>query len=162
MQRSKIKDQNYKSKFKNFAIYIVILIFTFYILNLFPTPVYAVDPPCDNAASIAAGRGPCPAGLDQLQQTVGNIISVIVMLGFIAMFILVLWAGIKYLTSGGEPKAIQAAHHTLTWAILGLFFMVIAWLILQLIAGFTDIDLTVFNAKILCKVGGNDFCKPGP
>ncbi|MBI2338249.1 hypothetical protein HYU95_03645 [Candidatus Daviesbacteria bacterium] len=101
---------------------------------------------------------PDPAGLDQIQQMVGNVISVIVYLGFIAMLVFVLWAGIKYLTSGGEPKAIQAAHYTLTWAILGLFFMVIAWLILQLIAGFTGIDITVFNIKKLC---GNsfEFCK---
>lgn len=34
-QNSNIKIQNYKSKFKNFTFYIIILIFTFYTLNLF-------------------------------------------------------------------------------------------------------------------------------
>jgi len=71
-------------------------------------------------------------------------------------------AGFKYLTSGGEPKAIQSAHHTLTWALLGIFFMIIAWLILQLIFSFTGIDVTVFNIKVLCKEGNDllKFCPP--
>ncbi|MCL4365670.1 pilin [Patescibacteria group bacterium] len=106
--------------------------------------------------------GPPPAGLDQLENIIGNVISVIVGLGFIAMFVFLIMAGIKYLTSGGEPKAIQSAHYTLTWALLGLFLMAIAWLALQLIANFTGINVTVFNIKTLCKDGGDllKFCQP--
>lgn len=109
--------------------------------------------------------GPPPAGLNELEQVIGNIISVIVGLGFIAMLVLLIMAGFKYLTSGGEPKAIQAAHHTLAWAILGVLLMIIAWILLQLIQAFTGIDVTVFNIKTLCGVGGTQFCpspSPGP
>jgi|SRR3990172_6483131 len=106
--------------------------------------------------------GPLPAGLDQIEQIVGNVISVIVGLGFIATLVMLVFAGIKYLTSGGEPKALQSAHMTVTWALLGILFLAIAWLILQLVAAFTGIDtLTVFNVKSLCGVTGQ-FCKPGP
>ncbi len=93
--------------------------------------------------------GPDAAGLDQFESIVGNIISVVVGLGFIAMLIMVIMAGIKYLTSGGEPKAIQSAHQTFTWALLGLFFMALAWIILKIIQAFTGIDVTIFNAKTL-------------
>src|SRR3990167_6619015 len=92
--------------------------------SLFIIPAYAAPtpPPCVEQDSIAADRGPCPAGLAEIENTVGNIISVAVYLGFIAMLVLIIMAGFKYLTSGGEPKAIQSAHSTMTWALLGLVF----------------------------------------
>ncbi len=101
-----------------------------------------------------------PAGLDQIEAMIGNVISVIVGLGFIAMLVLLVWAGFKYLTSAGEPKAVQSAHSVVTWALLGILFMAIAWLLLQLVAVFTGIDVTIFNIKTLCNIGGKEFCKP--
>lgn len=93
--------------------------------------------------------GPDPAGLNEIEQVFGSIISVIVGLGFVVLLVMLVWAGIKYLTSGGEPKAVQSAHQTVSWALLGIVFMAIAWLILQLIKVFTGIDVTVFNIKVL-------------
>lgn len=93
--------------------------------------------------------GPDPAGLDQIEQVFSSVISVMVGLGFIALLVMLTWAGFKYLMSGGEPKAVAAAHQTVTWALLGIIFMAFAWLILQLIKAFTGIDVTTFNTKIL-------------
>lgn len=93
--------------------------------------------------------GPKPAGLDQIEQVFSSIISVIVGLGFVILVMMLVWAGFKYLTSGGEPKAVQSAHQTVTWALLGVLFMAIAWLILQLIKVFTGIDVTIFNIRVL-------------
>lgn len=93
--------------------------------------------------------GPDPAGLNEIEQVFSSIISVIVGLGFVVLVVMLVWAGIKYLTSGGEPKTIQSAHQTVSWALLGIVFMAIAWLILQLIKVFTGIDVTIFNIKVL-------------
>lgn len=93
--------------------------------------------------------GPDAAGLDQIEKIFSNVISVIVGLGFIALLVMLTSAGFKYLMSGGEPKAVQAAHQTVTWALLGMVFMAVAWLILQLIKAFTGVDVTTFNMKIL-------------
>jgi len=92
---------------------------------------------------------PLPAGLDQIEATFKNIISVIVGIGFITLLAMLVWAGFKYLTSGGEPKAIQQAHQTVTWALLGVVFMIIAWIVLQLIKAFSGVDVTIFNTKVL-------------
>lgn len=100
--------------------------------------------------------GPKEAGLSLIEQVFSNIISVVVGLAFIASLVMLVWAGIKYLTSGGEPKAIQAAHYTVTWALLGILFMAIAWLILQLIQVFTGIQVTFFDIRTLC--GGGKWC----
>lgn len=93
--------------------------------------------------------GECPPGLDQIEGVVKNVLSVIVGLAFVAMLVMLLIAGIRYLTSAGEPKAVQSAHNTVTWALLGIVFMAIAWLILQLVKTFTGIDVTIFNIKAL-------------
>lgn len=105
---------------------------------------------------------PKPAGLDQFEAMVGQLVSVIVGLGFVATLVMLIMAGFKYLTSGGEPKAIQAAHQTATWALLGILFLAVAWLLLQLIQGFTGIEVTVFDIKTLCgdpKDPAKWFCK---
>ena len=93
--------------------------------------------------------GPDAAGLQQIEDVFKNIILVFVGLGFIAMLVMLVMAGIKYLTSGGEPKAIQSAHQTVTWALLGVLFLAIAWIILQLIHTFTGINVTNFNIRTL-------------
>ncbi len=101
-----------------------------------------------------------PAGLQQLQDMVQRIISIFVAISFIALVIVLVVAGFKFLTSGGEPKTLQSAQQALTWAILGILFLVIAWLILQLIKAFTGVDVTTFNLGILCS--GTDLSRCSP
>lgn len=104
--------------------------------------------------------GPSPAGLQQIEKTFSTFISVSVGLAFVALLVMVILAGFKYLTSGGEPKAVQSAHTTLTWALLGIFIMAVAWIVLLLIQALTGVDVLHFNVKTLCSVAGIDICKP--
>lgn len=91
----------------------------------------------------------CPAGLQQIEDVFTSVISVVVGLGFIACLVMLVMAGFKYLTSGGEPKVIQQAHQTVTWALLGIVTMAVAWLILLLIENFTGVKVTGFNIRTL-------------
>ncbi|MDD5415440.1 MAG: pilin [Candidatus Daviesbacteria bacterium] len=108
--------------------------------------------------------GPDAAGLTEIERVIGNVISVIVGLGLIAMLVMLIWSGFKFLFSGGDPKAVEVARLTFAWAILGIIFMAIAWLILQLIASFTGLPVTVFNIKSLCgdPQANFPFCSPSP
>lgn len=108
--------------------------------------------------------GPSPAGLAEIEKVVSSTISAAVGLAFVASLVFLIWAGFKYLTSGGEPKAIASAHQTATWALLGILFLAISWLILQLIQAFTGVPVTIFDIRSLCTIapGGTDFCKPLP
>lgn len=111
----------------------------------------------------ASHLGPDAAGLTEIEKVVSSTISAVVGLAFIALLVLLVWAGIKYLTSGGEPKAISSAHLTVTWALLGITFLAIAWLILQLIQAFTGVPVTVFDIRTLCNVtlpNGKNVCQP--
>lgn len=99
--------------------------------------------------------GPKPAGLTQLEDLFKQVVNVSVYLAFAAVLVVMVVASIKFITSGGEPKAIAAARDAIVWALLGVLFLAIAWLVLQLISAFTGIEiLKTFNIKILCGAGG--------
>lgn len=68
-----------------------------------------------------------------------NIVSVALALAGLAVFVMLLAGGLKYLTSGGDPKAQESAKNTMTYAVLGLVFMVAAYLILNLLSTFTGL-----------------------
>ena len=71
-------------------------------------------------------------------------------LGFagVVFFVLLLAAGFKYITSGGDPKAIEGAKKTLTSALIGLVVILISYLVLVLIRRITGVDVTNFNISL--------------
>ena len=90
------------------------------------------------------------AGVNQLEELFGRIVNLSVAGAFMALVVVLVWAGIKFITSGGDAKALTQASQTITWGLLGMLFLALAWLILQLIAAFTGIEaLKSFDIKIL-------------
>ena len=88
--------------------------------------------------------GPDAAGVTQLQELIQRIIALSAGLAFMILTIMLVYAGIRFITSNGETKNIQLAQQTATWAILGIVFLVMAWLILKLIEAFTGVPVTQF------------------
>lgn len=105
----------------------------------------ATPTPNPTLLPIAITAGPPPAGLPEFQNLITRLISLSVPLAFIAVTVVLAIAGIKYLTSGGDSKAIGAAHGAVTWALLGIIFLALSWLILLLIEAFTGVKVTQFN-----------------
>lgn len=68
-----------------------------------------------------------------------NVVTVVATLAGLALLMMLISGAIKYLTSGGDPKAAEAAKGTLTYAILGLILIVAAYLILSFLSAFTGI-----------------------
>jgi hypothetical protein len=71
-------------------------------------------------------------------------------LGFagIVLFILLIVGGFKFITSGGDPKALEGAKKTLTYAIGGLIIILVSYLILVLVSSITGVDVTRFNISL--------------
>lgn len=86
-----------------------------------------------------------PAGLFELENLFTRILQISVGLGFMALTVMLVYAGIKFITSGGDPKQISAAWNVITWAFLGILFMGIAWLIILLVQEFTGVNMVDFN-----------------
>lgn len=59
--------------------------------------------------------------------------------GLVAL-VLIIWAGIKYIRSGGDQKQVQGARQTLTYAIIGLVLILGSVLIINFISYITDVE----------------------
>jgi hypothetical protein len=93
-------------------------------------------------------NGEEPATLFQLEGVFKNFLAIIVTLvGFILFFMLIV-GGFRFLTSGGEPKAVAGARNTLTFAILGLVLIIASILILKLIEEITGVQVTIFKITL--------------
>lgn len=75
----------------------------------------------------------------------GRIVSYALGFAGIVLFVLLLIGGFRFITSGGDPKAIEGARKTLTSAIIGLVIILVSYLILILITNITGVDVTKFN-----------------
>ncbi len=102
-----------------------------------PSVVYAQD------------QSPEPPGFDQLETILKWILQGATRLGIIAVFVMLLYGGFKYLTAGGNPEKNKAASGIITYAILGLVLMIGAWFIIRFIEALTGVTLTNFSLKIL-------------
>jgi len=86
-----------------------------------------------------------PAKFSDIEVIFSNVIGVLIPFAGVAIFIMILIGGFKYLTSAGDPKATASASQTITWAIVGLLFLIGAWLVLVFIKQITGIDVTLFE-----------------
>lgn len=86
-----------------------------------------------------------PATIADLQNVFQNLVSALIALAGIALFIMLVIGGVKYITSGGDPKATEGAKNTITYAIGGLVLILISYLILVVIQAITGAKVTQFK-----------------
>ncbi|KKS97931.1 MAG: hypothetical protein UV73_C0004G0073 [Candidatus Gottesmanbacteria bacterium GW2011_GWA2_43_14] len=80
-----------------------------------------------------------------LEAVYARILQISIALALFALMVMLVIGGFKFLTSGGDPKATASAKQTMTYAVAGLFLMVIAFLIFRLIEVYTGVTITVFE-----------------
>lgn len=116
-------------KFFLFSCSFALCILTFNLL--FASPVFAQE--------VRA------AGIIQLQQLITRLINISVTIAFMALTVWLVWSALKFfITSGGDPKALSHAWGSVTWAFMGLFFMVLTYLIFKLIFAVTGANVTEY------------------
>lgn len=115
-----------------------------------PSPI-AVDI-CESAP--ACGNAQCPATLECLSKTIfPSVINAALTFAGVATVILIIVAGIKYITAGGDNKQVEGAQKTLTYAIIGLAVVLFSFLIINVISYVTGVscitgfDVTGKNCK---------------
>jgi hypothetical protein len=75
-----------------------------------------------------------------------NIINSAFMLAGIVGVFFIVFAGIKFLTSGGDPVRVEQARRTMTYAIIGLVLILLSFVIIKLIANVTSTEcINKFN-----------------
>jgi hypothetical protein len=82
-----------------------------------------------------------------LEVLFNNILITVVSLSGLAMLVMFLIGGFKYITSAGNPEAAAAGKQTITYAIIGMFLLAIAYLVFALIKFFTGVDVLKFTIQ---------------
>lgn len=98
---------------------ILITLFTFLVI---PLSVFADDPP-----SFADGN---------LEELVNNILGYLFPIAGIICLIFIVQGGYMWIISAGDPDRIKQAQGTLTWAVLGLIFVMLIYALLEILLRF--------------------------
>ncbi len=75
------------------------------------------------------------SGLNDLWTILNNLIEMGIMLAGMLAVIMLVVGGIRYVTSQGEPSAIQSAKKTITNSLIGLVLAIFAGTIVGFLAG---------------------------
>ncbi len=86
-----------------------------------------------------------PATFKDLEVYFGNIVEILIGLGGIVFFIMLIVGGFNYMSAGGDPKQIEGASKTLTYAIGGIVLLALALLIFRVIEALTGVNLLEFR-----------------
>ena len=76
-----------------------------------------------------------------------TVVGVMAIAGVVLFLILVV-GGFQFMMSGGNPKQMEQAKNTLTYAIIGVVIIVASFLIIKLIQTFTGVTVDEFRLSI--------------
>ena len=86
-----------------------------------------------------------PANLKCLEALFSNVISALAGTAGLALFVMLVIGAYKYLTAGADAQAPESARSTMFWAIMGIVFMILSFIILRAIEWFTGVPVTIFK-----------------
>lgn len=82
---------------------------------------------CETTVDVQANGLRCLEGITE------NILTAAISLVTIGMFVMLLIGGLRYITAGGDQKAMDSAKKTLTYAVVGMAFTLAAYFLLNVL-----------------------------
>lgn len=105
-----------------------------------PTSILADDPPplvADPPPTLFGRTMPSsPSTVPTISVIVDNILGYLFPIAGIICVIFIIQGGYMWIISAGDPDRIKQAQGTLTWAVLGLIFVMLIYAILEIILRF--------------------------
>jgi hypothetical protein len=80
-------------------------------------------------------------GLGTLQTYLNNFLTLFMLIGMFLMVIYIVWAGIQWITSGGDKQKLATARGRLTWAVVGFIILMLSFFIVNAVGYFFKVDL---------------------
>lgn len=77
-----------------------------------------------------------PARIEQMFLGIDKVIDILLPLGILLAVLFVVIGGYMWMTSSGEPDRVKSAQGTLTWAVVGLIFVLIAYLLVKAVVDY--------------------------
>lgn len=84
---------------------------------------------------------------------VRNGIRLMLIVTFVAAFISIILAGFKFITGQGDPKEVSAAQSHLTWSIIGLVVVLVAFAIIRVAETFFRISIISNSFNLPTRLG---------
>lgn len=104
-----------------------------------------------SACSVTNASGVVVPTLNCAFLLIQTIISWALTFAGVVAVVLIIYSGIKLITSGGDPKQVEDAKKILTYAILGLILILLSFTIIKLIAYATGVNCIRFLGFDVCK-----------
>lgn len=86
-----------------------------------------------------------PATIKDFEGVFSNVLGLLIGLGAIIFFIMLILGGFNIMSAGGDPKALEGAKKTITYAIGGMILLALSLLIFKVVEAFTGVDLLKFR-----------------
>ena len=116
--------------------------------NTNPTSTNNSTPPSNPFQGVIGTISPPPqvinltnqGGAAGISTLLTNLITIIYELAAIAVVFMLLFGAFQWIISGGEKEAIAKARSRITWAIIGIVFLALTFVILTVIGRITNIN----------------------
>lgn len=95
-------------------------------------------------SALAAGTQLVPneiKGIDNIVSVIRAIIQFILVVAFVLAFIMLLIGGIRWITAGGDEKAVGSARNMITAALIGLVVVLVAYALIKLVETFFGVNI---------------------
>lgn len=83
------------------------------------------------------------ARFSSINTLLGIIVPTVTIIAAVVFGAMLMSAGYKIITAGGETEKIQSAQQTATYAVLGILVIVLAYLIVRLLAYIFQIEVPI-------------------
>jgi len=80
-----------------------------------------------------------PSTFQDIEKVFANIVSAAIPAAGVVLFIFLMYASLKYISAGDDPKKVSEARSMITYAILGVVLVAMSYLILAFVSQFTGI-----------------------
>lgn len=81
------------------------------------------------------------SGVDFISQMLSTVVTLILVVGSIAFFLMLLVGGFQWITSGGDKASVEAARNRLTQALVGLVILFAVFAIIAVVEAIFGINI---------------------
>ncbi len=105
------------------------------------SPAFAQTTTWSGVCIAGEGKGGDVATIQGLECLIANVFTVIISLIGLAAFLMFIIGSVQWLISGSSSDGTKKARDTFTYAVIGIVVALSAFIVLNLIAGFTGVNI---------------------
>jgi len=99
----------------------------------------AISPAASLLPLFASAQNPAPRAIDDIVRTVLGTLNLIISVLFVIATIVFLWGMIMYIANANDEQKREKAKGIMTWGIIGLAIMAVAWGITRILVDYFGI-----------------------